>query len=131
MDREHILSGLVRIGTVTDVNGAECKARVKYWGEDFSSGWLYVLQHSGGGVDVPDAGGHSHTATVSSEGSHNHSLEIPSDGLHSHTVIISEQPDHTHEGTQTTAWMPQINDKVLVLYLPTFNADGFILGVIA
>lgn len=130
MDNENILSGLARIGTVTDVNGDECKARVKYWGEDMTSGWLYVLQHSGGGVSVPDAGGHSHTATVSSNGSHTHGGYLPSDGNHSHTVTISEQPDHTHEGTQTTAWMPKINDKVLVLYLPTFNADGFILGVI-
>lgn len=27
-------------------------------------------------------------------------------------------------------WMPAVNDTVLVLYLPVFNADGFILGAI-
>ncbi len=131
MEHENIVSGLVRVGTVTDVNADECRARVKFWGEGMTSGWLYVLQRSGGGVSVPDAGGHGHTADVSANGSHRHVADLPSDGSHSHTVTIAEQPDHTHEGSQTSAWMPKINDKVLVLYLPTFNADGFILGVIA
>ncbi len=28
------------------------------------------------------------------------------------------------------AWMPTVNRTVLTLYLPVFNGDGFILGVI-
>lgn len=28
------------------------------------------------------------------------------------------------------AWMPKVNDTVLILYLPVFNGDGFVLGVI-
>ena len=28
------------------------------------------------------------------------------------------------------AWMPKVNDTVLTLYLPVFNGDGFVLGVI-
>lgn len=28
------------------------------------------------------------------------------------------------------AWTPYINDHVLCLYLPMFNGDGFVLGVI-
>ena len=28
------------------------------------------------------------------------------------------------------AWLPKVNDTVLVIYLPVFNGDGFILGVI-
>ena len=28
------------------------------------------------------------------------------------------------------SWMPDINDTVVVLYLPCFNADGYILGVL-
>lgn len=28
------------------------------------------------------------------------------------------------------AWLPSINDTVLCLYLPVFNADGFVVGVI-
>lgn len=28
------------------------------------------------------------------------------------------------------SWLPKVNSTVLVLYLPVFNGDGFILGVI-
>jgi phage baseplate assembly protein gpV len=28
------------------------------------------------------------------------------------------------------SWMPRVNDRVLCLYLPIFNGDGFILGAI-
>ncbi|MEN6437013.1 MAG: hypothetical protein ABFD97_00350 [Syntrophobacter sp.] len=31
---------------------------------------------------------------------------------------------------QREPWMPSINDTVVVLYLPVFNGDGFILGAI-
>lgn len=27
-------------------------------------------------------------------------------------------------------WMPEINDAAMVLYLPVFNGDGYILGVL-
>lgn len=30
--------------------------------------------------------------------------------------------------TQASGWLPQINDMVLVLYLPADNGDGFVLG---
>ncbi len=30
----------------------------------------------------------------------------------------------------TDEWMPQINDVVLCLYIPVWNGDGFILGVV-
>lgn len=29
-----------------------------------------------------------------------------------------------------TNWIPSVNDMVLCLYLPMFNADGFVLGAI-
>ena len=31
---------------------------------------------------------------------------------------------------QTEDWMPSVNDKVVCIYLPVFNGDGFILGVV-
>ena len=34
---------------------------------------------------------------------------------------------HTH-GLVIRPWMPKVNATVLCLYLPVFNADGFILG---
>lgn len=44
-------------------------------------------------------------------------------------VNVKESNGHDHDAT-VTYWMPSINDTVLVLYLPVFNGDGFILGVI-
>lgn len=29
---------------------------------------------------------------------------------------------------QSASWMPKVNDKVLTIYIPVFNGDGFILG---
>jgi len=31
-------------------------------------------------------------------------------------------------GTAAAGWMPGVGARVLVLYLPVFNGDGFILG---
>lgn len=27
-------------------------------------------------------------------------------------------------------WMPNINDVVLIVYIPVFNSDGFVVGVV-
>ena len=43
-------------------------------------------------------------------------------------IHVEPDPDHDHPGTHLTYWMPKIDDRVLVLYLPVFNGDGFILG---
>ena len=42
-------------------------------------------------------------------------------------VAINE--GHSH-GASVSYWMPKVNDMVLCLYRPMFNADGFILGAI-
>lgn len=122
------LMGLVRVGTVMDVDSTKKRARVKFASEGFTSGWLYVIQRSGGGVYVPDAGSHNHGQKVSTNGSHSHGGQVSTDGSHDHS--ITTQPDHTHEGTKTTSWMPKVNDNVLCLYVPTDdgNGDGYILG---
>ncbi len=106
MDPEKTLSGLVRLGTVTDVDNAKHKARVKYQGENMTSGWLYVLDNRPfvPDYDVPqrteyESGGGGDAAFAS----------------HKHDLAIKQ-------------WMPKVNDTVLVLYLPVFNADGFVLG---
>ena len=39
-------------------------------------------------------------------------------------------PAHQHEDATAKPWMPAVNQRVLVLYLPTNDSDGFILGVI-
>ncbi|MCD8199800.1 MAG: phage baseplate assembly protein V [Coriobacteriaceae bacterium] len=43
--------------------------------------------------------------------------------------VTSPSTGETHTHTATLGyWMPSVNDIVLVLYLPIWNADGFILG---
>ncbi len=112
MDAEKILSGLVRVGTVTDVNSAKRQARVKFQGENMTSGWLYVLQHSSANVLVVPDGEHTHEISDTYTGGGSAGTE----------------PDHDHSGSYLTLWMPRINDTVLCLYLPVFNGDGFVLG---
>lgn len=88
---DNILSGLIRVGTVTNVNSSLRQVRVKYKDAGITSNWLPVLQHNGA------------------------------------SVFVSKSDDHTHSGT-VGYWMPNINDTVLVIYLPVFNADGFVIG---
>lgn len=116
MDYEKILSGLVRVGTVTDVDSVKHLARVKFQGENFTSGWLYVLQHPGGGLSIVPDGGHTH------------SISVHDTFTGGGSGTASYEPDHNHTGSTTTSWMPTINATVLVVFLPVFNADGFIIG---
>lgn len=113
MEVETILSGLVRLGTVTDVNKAKRLARVKFQSENMTSGWLYVVQHYGANFHIEPDAEHSHAVrdTYTGGGS------------------TDNYPAHDHlPGSRLTWWMPKVNDEVLCLYLPVFNADGFILG---
>ncbi|MCC8080178.1 MAG: hypothetical protein LIO57_09045 [Oscillospiraceae bacterium] len=112
MDKEleNALRNLVRLGTVSAVDAANRRAKVIYEDRDgLVSGWLPILQHSGAGVSVASDGAHSHTAPMGT---------TSTDGAHDHT------------GTALGTWLPNVNDKVVTLYLPVFNADGFILGAI-
>jgi phage baseplate assembly protein gpV len=106
---ENILSNLVRIGTVSSVDSEKRTARVMFKDKDMVSGWLSVLQHPRAGVYVKSDGKHSHDLSGGSTTEEN--------GEHDHVANV-------------TYWMPKVNDTVLVLYLPVFNGDGFILGVI-
>ena len=113
MDFEKILAGLVRIGTVTDADQVKHMARVKFQGEGITSGWLYVLQHSSAGVYIEPDGKHTHSISDTYTGGGSASTE----------------PNHDHlPGSHVTSWMPKVNETVLVIYLPTMDADGFILG---
>lgn len=107
---ESTISRLLKIGIVTAVNAGNKTARVKFLDQDFTSDWLYVLQRPGEVVTVVSSGKHTHELTLS-EG----------DGT------ASEAGAHIHTAT-VAAWMPKVNDKVLVAYLPIFNSDGFVLG---
>lgn len=113
---ERMLARIVRVGLVSDVNGTQC--RVIFPDNNQTSGWLHVLQHSGAALHIPEAGAHTHTATV---------RDTYSGGG---TATISEDGAHTHASAVTQQWIPKINSKVLILYIPVDNGDGFVLGEI-
>ncbi len=106
MDLEKIVAGLVRVGTVTDVNNAKHLARVKFQSEDMTSGWLYVLNNR------PYIPGYDQMQQTESRSGGSGEASF---AAHTHDLVIKQ-------------WMPKINDTVVCLYLPVFNADGFILG---
>ena len=112
MEVEAILSRLVQHGTVTDVDIPKRKARVKFQDTGYTSGWLYVLQHYGGGIYIEPDGEHTHNISDTYSGGGSASVE----------------PHHDHTGSFRTYWMPKVNDSVVVLYLPVRDGDGFILG---
>lgn len=107
---DSIISRMIQIGTVTDVSGK--KARVKFQNTDITSDWLPVLQRTGEIVEVKSNGSHSHTITCSGEGC---SPQSNTTGAHVHQAAV-------------TIWAPKVNDTVVVVFLPVFNSDGFIIG---
>lgn len=103
---ETILKNLVRIGTVTAAAPASRAARVKFQDTGVTSDWLpvlatrpYIRDYDGPQETESRAGGSGYPMFES----------------------------HTH-GLVLRPWMPKVNATVLCLYLPVFNADGFILG---
>lgn len=112
MDAEQIISRMVQIGTVSVVDSSKHAVRVIFKQSGESSGWLKVLQHIGGALDiVPDA-------------QHTHNITDTYTGGGSASIF----PNHNHTGSTTASWMPRVNEDVLVLYLPISNGDGFMLG---
>lgn len=95
---------IIQIGTVMAVDGT--KARVRHQDTGITSDWLKVLQRTNELVTIGSAGSHTHDVSEGSCGSA---------GDHTHTAAVS-------------SWAPQVNDVVLVLYLPMKDSDGFILG---
>jgi len=126
---ENILKNLVRVGTVQAVDPTKRKARVWYDDLGIVSGWLSVLQFYGAAVRV-QGGAHIHEHGVSFEPDHTHDapVDISNAGGHRHVVTYDIMESHEHSGTTLAAWMPIVGARVLVLYLPVFNGDGFILG---
>lgn len=111
---EAIIKRMIQIGTVTALDATHKKARVKHQDTGITSDWLYVVQHPGMTIAVDPDGKHTHSITDTYSGGGS----------------ASEVPDHDHKGTVSVSWMPKINDTVLVIYLPVFNSDGFIVGMI-
>lgn len=109
---------LIQVGTVTAVDHATHKVRVKFLDTGLTSDWLSVLKNAPS-VSIGTAGAHSHGGSVSVDAADGHT--------HSASASIDKSEDHNHT-TSVSLWMPGVNDTVLVVYLPVFNSDGFVIG---
>lgn len=112
MDADKILARLVQVGIVSTIDAEKRQARVIYKDTGIVSGWLCVLQHRAAGVYVAPDGEHTHTITDSYTGG----------------GAAGTEPAHSHPQSCLLDWMPRVNDRVVVLYLPIMDSDGFILG---
>ena len=79
-------------------------ARVIYKDLGITSGWLYVLDTH---PHIPDYDLRPRRRKLK-----------PARVPHKHKLIIKP-------------WLPNVNDTVVCLYLPAFNADGIVLGAIS
>lgn len=120
----------VRLGKVTDVNKEKRLVRVKFEDTGITSGWLPVMQHYKAIVYTESAGSHDHLF-IHSPGA----LTIQTQQSGTRTIWDEEEKttgadnstDHQHK-SYVVWWLPAIDDIVVCLYLPCFNADGFVLG---
>lgn len=106
MDLEALVARLVQVGTVSDVDKGAHRVRCLFRDTGITSGWLYVLKSP---------------------------PQIPDDSLPQHTQAASggsgesSFASHTHDLT-VKPWFPKVNDQVLVVSLPVWDGDGFVLG---
>lgn len=105
---ERILAGLVRVGTVTNVDEGKRMVRVKFQSENMPSGWLRVL------ASPPFIPGSDEAQRTEFEAGGSGDAAF---ARHKHDLMIKP-------------WMPEQDAVVLCLYLPMFSGDGFVLGEI-
>lgn len=121
----------VRIGKVTDVNKKKRLVRVKFEDTGITSGWLPVMQHYKAIVYTEEAGLHDHRFTHPAP----YPLKILNTQNGTRQIWDEEEKvtgadnstNHQHK-SHVVWWVPAIDDIVICLYLPCFNADGFVLG---
>ncbi len=112
---EHILSGLVRVGTVTDRLMDKRLARVWFPDLGMSSDWLPVLiSQDVTPDDLPREYDDPQWTEFDTED------KIPQSGE-------TRYVPHKHRILRKP-WMPKVGDEVLTVYLPALDADGFIVG---
>ena len=104
MDDLNQIVQIVRIGTVSAVDKTKRMARVMFRDLGITSGWLYVLDTH---PHIPD-------------------YDPAPQETDLETCQVSHQPKLIIK-----PWLPNVNDTVVCLYLPTFNADGIVLGAIS
>ncbi len=141
-ETEKILQRIVQAGIVQAVDNEKRLARVKHPITGIISDWLYVLDNRpyipdydlpqeteeaecgcvcdlcGGGTSGETPDETPEDTETGGDTAGEGTPETGTAGRHKHPLIIRP-------------WMPKVNDLVVCLYLPFWNADGFILGRIA
>ncbi len=108
------IEDIVREGTVTAVNESKRIAKVWFDALGIQSDWLPVLinrDRIGSEVTTWDETQWTEYETKDKVPQAGETRYVP----HKHKLVIKP-------------YMPNVNDKVLVLYFPIFNGDGVILG---
>lgn len=98
---QQVLARLVQVGTVTVVDKAKHRARVKFQKTGITSGWCHILDNH---PHIPDYDPAPQVTEVAAD--------------HRHGLVIKQ-------------WLPNVGDTVVVLYLPCWNSDGFVIGGIS
>ena len=115
-NRENLVSqaldGLVRVGTVTDRQMDKRLVRVWFEDDAMSSGWLPVII--------------SQDVTPDYEYDDPQWTELETEWKGSRSGE-KDYVDHKHKIIRKP-YMPKVGDQVLAVYLPVFNADGFVIG---
>ncbi len=96
------LRDMLRQGVVMEVDREKRRVRVKFPDTEVLSWWLPVLTSA---MEVQD--GETGPASGGSG--------------------EAEFAEHRH-GVTLIPWLPRVNDRVLCIYIPVFNGDGFVLG---
>lgn len=74
--------------------------------------------------------------TVVDPAAHKVRVKFPATGLLSDWLsvlknalaISADQHDGSESSARASFWIPSVNDTVLVVYLPAFNSEGFVIG---
>lgn len=106
------LAGLVRVGTVTDRQMGKRLVRVWFADDAMSSGWLPVIISQ----DVTPEHDYDDPQWTEFE------TEWKPDRAGEKDYV-----DHKHK-IKRKPYMPKVGDQVLVVYIPVWNADGFVIG---
>lgn len=148
---EKILQRIVQAGIVQAVDNERRLARVKHPITGIISDWLYVLDNRPYIPDynVPQETEEAECGCVCDLCGGGTSVETPEEPPEEATEDNTDETtageetggEDAGEGTPGTGtagrhkhpliirpWMPKVNDLVVCLYLPFWNADGFILG---
>lgn len=122
---------MVRIGTVTDIDGN--RARVKFTSQGIISDWLEIAQFPQWTITdkhVTESAGHKHdidakwTMILDSLGGNLTGGKTDYDGYHTHNIVWDGH------GIEYLQWWPAVGDTAICLFPTGCDSHGYIVGCI-